>query len=44
MSKNYICQDCVNNNNGWCTVRKCNGLKKLNITNGYVTMMVVTKK
>lgn len=32
MSKNYICQDCVNNNNGWCTVRKCNGLKKLNIT------------
>lgn len=31
MSKNYICQDCVNNNNGWCIVRKCNGLKKLNI-------------
>lgn len=32
MSKNYICQDCKSNNNGWCTVRKCNGLKKLNIT------------
>lgn len=32
MSKDYICQSCVNNNNGWCTVRKCNGLKKLNIT------------
>ena len=32
MGKDYICQDCVNNNNGWCTVRKCNGLKKLNIT------------
>lgn len=31
MSK-YLCQDCKNNNNGWCTVRKCNGLKKLNIT------------
>lgn len=31
MSKNYICQECTNNNNGWCTVRKCNGLKKLNI-------------
>lgn len=32
MGKDYICQDCVNNNNGWCTVRKCNGLKKLNVT------------
>lgn len=31
MSK-YLCQDCKSNNNGWCTVRKCNGLKKLNIT------------
>ena len=31
MSK-YLCQDCRSNNNGWCTVRKCNGLKKLNIT------------
>lgn len=31
MSK-YLCQDCINNNNGWCTVRKCNGLKKMNIT------------
>lgn len=30
MSK-YLCQDCKSNNNGWCTVRKCNGLKKLNI-------------
>lgn len=29
---NYLCQDCKSNNNGWCTVRKCNGLKKLNIT------------
>lgn len=28
----YLCQDCKLNNNGWCTVRKCNGLKKLNIT------------
>ena len=28
----YLCQDCRSNNNGWCTVRKCNGLKKLNIT------------
>ena len=31
MSK-YLCQDCKSNNNGWCTVRRCNGLKKLNIT------------
>lgn len=31
MSK-YLCQDCKSNNNGWCVVRKCNGLKKLNIT------------
>ena len=31
MSK-YLCQDCKSNNNGWCTVRKCNGLKKLNVT------------
>lgn len=29
----YLCQECKSNNNGWCTVRKCNGLKKLNITN-----------
>lgn len=29
----YLCQDCKSNNNGWCIVRKCNGLKKLNITN-----------
>lgn len=28
----YLCQECKSNNNGWCTVRKCNGLKKLNIT------------
>lgn len=28
----YLCQNCKSNNNGWCTVRKCNGLKKLNIT------------
>ena len=27
----YLCQECKSNNNGWCTVRKCNGLKKLNI-------------
>lgn len=31
MSK-YLCQDCKSNNNGWCTVRRCNGLKKLNVT------------
>lgn len=31
MSK-YLCQSCKSNNNGWCTVRKCNGLKKMNIT------------
>lgn len=30
MSK-YLCQTCKSNNNGWCTVRKCNGLKKMNI-------------
>lgn len=28
---NYLCQTCKSNNNGWCIVRKCNGLKKLNI-------------
>lgn len=28
----YLCNDCGNNNNGWCTVRKCNGLKKMNIS------------
>lgn len=31
MSK-YLCQNCKHNNNGWCTVKKCNGLKKMNIT------------
>lgn len=24
----YICENCSNNNNGWCKVRKFNGLKK----------------
>jgi hypothetical protein len=31
MSKNYLCKDCKDNNNGWCSSRKIQGLK--NITN-----------
>lgn len=27
----YKCQTCSNNNNGWCNVKKFNGLKKRNI-------------
>lgn len=29
----YKCQDCKNNNNGWCNIKKFNGLKKKNIEN-----------
>lgn len=29
---NYLCQNCKNNNNGWCNAKKMNGLKKKNIT------------
>ena len=29
----YICEDCKNNNNGWCVSKKFNGLKKKNIQN-----------
>lgn len=28
---NYLCENCKNNNNGWCTANKFNGLKKKNI-------------
>ena len=27
----YLCQDCKYNNNGWCTKKKMNGLKKKGI-------------
>ena len=27
----YLCESCSNNNHGWCTVKKMNGLKKKNI-------------
>ena len=27
MSKEYFCKDCVHNNNGWCPIKKMNGLK-----------------
>lgn len=27
MSKEYLCKDCGNNNHGWCTVKRMNGLK-----------------
>lgn len=27
----YLCMKCKHNNNGWCKMRKQNGLKKLNI-------------
>ena len=29
MAKDYFCKDCSNNNNGWCNVRKCQGLKAI---------------
>lgn len=29
MSKDYICKYCDNNKNGWCIVRKCQGLKSI---------------
>lgn len=29
MSKNYLCKECVNNNNGWCVERKMQGLKNI---------------
>ena len=29
----YICEDCKNNNNGWCNIQRFNGLKKKNIQN-----------
>lgn len=29
MAKDYLCKDCVENNNGWCNKRKFNGLKKI---------------
>lgn len=29
----YICESCASNNHGWCTVKKCNGLKKMNLQN-----------
>lgn len=27
--RDYLCKDCPNNNNGWCTVKKCQGLKSI---------------
>ena len=27
--KDYLCKDCVHNNNGWCKKRKFNGLKNI---------------
>lgn len=27
----YLCQDCKHNNNGWCNVKRMNGLKKKGI-------------
>lgn len=27
----YICENCLSNNHGWCTIKKCNGLKKMNL-------------
>ena len=27
----YMCEQCKNNNNGWCNIKKFNGLKKRNI-------------
>ena len=27
--KDYLCKDCVHNNNGWCEKKKFNGLKKI---------------
>jgi hypothetical protein len=29
MSKEYFCKDCEHNNNGWCPIKKMNGLKKI---------------
>lgn len=29
MSKDYLCKDCISNNNGWCKKRKFNGLTKI---------------
>lgn len=29
---NYLCKTCKSNNNGWCSVRKCNNLRKLNLS------------
>mgnify|MGYP000960408138 CR=1 FL=1 len=29
--KDYLCKDCIYNNNGWCEKRKFNGLKKMDI-------------
>ena len=28
----YLCQDCNNNNHGWCPKKQMNGLKKLGFT------------
>lgn len=32
----YICKDCHYNHNGWCTERKCQGLKKIMDCNSYM--------
>lgn len=28
-TKDYLCKDCENNNNGWCLIQKRNGLKEI---------------
>ena len=29
MAKDYLCKECPNNNNGWCTAKKMQGLKSV---------------
>lgn len=29
MNKDYFCKNCAHNNNGWCPIKKMNGLKKI---------------
>ncbi|MDV3426503.1 MAG: hypothetical protein LIR50_04860 [Bacillota bacterium] len=42
--KDYLCKDCVHNNNGWCEKKKFNGLKKMDIAKCADKKFVVEEK